>query len=447
MTDHPLPFIEHLTEAAAHLPGGPTAAALRQRGLDHWCALGLPGRRSEAFKYTRLDGLKDIGFHAAPLRDPHPAADIPAGDALTGDAHVVVMVNGRCSPHLSDLDRLPDGVKLDSLRAVLESEPESLDDLLGRQINTEHHPFAALNTGLLADGVVLTIAPGTTLERPIHLIHVGETADHALAVHPRVLVRLGQGSAATLLESRIGVGGAPCLMNSVTEILLEAEATLDHVSLLNLPEGFTSLALAGIDLGQKARYHGFIMGLGAGMARHETRIRLSGEQAHAGLDAAAVLAGNQHLDITTLIEHAVPQCTSTQTVKSVLDDSARGVVQGKVVVAPDAQKTDARQQFRALLLSPKAEADTKPELEIYADDVACAHGAATGALDAEQLFYLTSRGIDPRTARGLLIEGFLAEALERVPGGAHGPRDSLADLLARRLSGRLAATPDAEATP
>jgi Fe-S cluster assembly protein SufD len=296
-----------------------------------------------------------------------------------------------------------------------------------------HGPLADLNTASFHDGVVVHLAAGTVMETPLHIISVGAAVDHPVDFHPRIVVVLEDGAQATIVESHCGVVDQPYLSNGVVEIRLGAGARLRHVKLQDeAPEGW-HVALHAVTLAEDAFYHATVLHTGSRLARHEARVRLSGARAEARLDGAIIADGTSHLDDTILVAHDAPHCTSRQLWKSVLDGKARGVFQGKVRVARGAVKTDAHQLSRALLLSPQAEADGKPELEIYADDVKCGHGSAIGALDDDALFYLTSRGIDRRQARRMLIEAFIGEVVDGIEDPA--VRQAVAGLVGRRLGG------------
>jgi Fe-S cluster assembly protein SufD len=282
------------------------------------------------------------------------------------------------------------------------------DPDFGPLAQPEREPLVALNTALAEDGAVLDIAPGIDAGT----IELASLAANAAPFHPRHTIRLGTGARLTLLET--AESSAACLHNPVMTVILAAGAHLTHVRLQDeAPDAF-HLSTLYVDVGEDATYDGFTLNLGARITRTECHARLSGPRAVAHLNGAQLLSGTQHADFTSIVHHAEPHGTSRQTVKNVLNGRARGVFQGRIEVARGAQKTDGYQMNQALLLSPDAEIDTKPELEIFADDVKCSHGATVGELDADQLFYLRARGIDEAGARAMLIRAFLTEALETV---------------------------------
>lgn len=405
-----------MLDAAPPASGPAWLAALRGEGLASYEAQGLPGRRSEAWKYTRIDTLlKKLAFVPAPAAAP---AQVPEG-ALRCDGPRLVLVNGRFAPELSALGALPKGVAVRSLADALAADPAAVEPHLGRLQPLDGYPFAALNTGVLGDGLVIHIKDGALVEAPLHVISIAQGEGEgggAVAFHPRLLVTVGAGAVATLLESHVGSGET--LSNTVTEITVGADAVLHHYKVQNEDAAATHLAATQAVVGAKAVYEAFALSFGARLARHDIRVCLDGEGAEARVNGAYAADSGQHMDTSSFIDHALPHCTSAQTYKGVVDGTGRGVFQGRINVRRDAQGTNGHQLHKALLLSRKAEVDTKPELTIYADDVQCSHGATCGELDQDQLFYLRARGLDEAEARGLLIEGFLDDVIDSVSSDA-----------------------------
>ena len=401
---------------APALPGAglPWLDALRDEGR-RLSANGLPSNRSEAWKYTSLAPLTELEF-------PHPAAT--EGHALTADLGPgafdaleglsVVFVNGRLSAEHSRLDGLPGGLHARGLAQGLADNPAGIEALIGSAKSLNGDLMAAFNAAFAADGCIVETAPGAVIDQPIRLRFVAAPGSAPLAYHPRVIVRLGAGSRLTLIECHEGPAGVPTWSNPLVHIQVGEGAKLNHVKLQIEGEGAYHTALTKALLASEARYESHLLALGARLARHEIHVRFDGEGGNCQLRGGYLARGSQHVDNTTVIDHAVPNCESREVYKGVLDDAARGVFQGKIVVRQDAQKTDGHQLNRTLLLSRKAEIDTKPELEIYADDVKCSHGATAGEPEADQLFYLRSRGLDHRTALALIVEGFMGELLEEI---------------------------------
>ena len=404
------------TNLAAGLPGAgaPWLDALRADGAKRFAGLGLPTRKDEAWKYTDLSALARSRF--APCCGAAPAprrAEIPA--PLVADGPQAVFINGRFDAELSTLGGAPEGVTALPLAQAMTQEPELLETYLGRVAELGRKPLVALNTAWLADGFVLHLAGGVTLTRPIELVFWGDAAagDDRSAWHPRHLIVLDPGARATVVERHIGRTGGH-FANSVTEIAVAAGAALRHYRMQDEPGDAVHIATTEVVLSAGAAYEGFVLSTGAALARNQIAVTLQGEGATASVNGAYMGRASQITDTTTLIDHAAPGCTSSQTYKGVLDERSRGVFQGRIVVRKDAQKSDGHQSNRAILLSDRAEIDAKPELEIYADDVKCGHGATAGELDDDALFYLRARGIPEHEARGLLIDAFIDGAIGEI---------------------------------
>ena len=362
----------------------------RQKALARFAEAGLPTPRQEAWKYTNLVGLK--GFDFARSEAP-PALD--AAPALLPQArHRIVFANGAFRPELSRLE------------GPLATLAQAREDEIGAVAERDASPLVALNEGLARDGYLLRLPAGLVLDEPIEVVHVMTGG----AAHLRNLIVAGQGARATILERHLGLGDAESATNAVTEVDLGAEAAVRIWKLQEESAGAHHLAFTAARLAANARFESATLTLGARLSRNETHVRLDGQGAACRLDGAYALRGRQVCDNTTVVTHAAPDCESRQTFKGAIDDRARGVFQGKVWVAQDAQKTDGRQLSQALLLSDQAEIDAKPELHIYADDVKCSHGATAGELDPDAMFYLRARGVPEAEARGLLIEAFLNDA-------------------------------------
>ena len=404
--------------------GPPWIDALRRNALACYRDQGLPTPRGEAWKYTNLRRLERIAFAPSPLESA-PAAEIPHGIAELDGAYRAVFVNGRFDASQSRLDDLPDGVEIGSLEAT---DSDLLEPYLGRIADTSIHPLAALNTAYMADGLYMKLAEGAVLDAPLHLISIASAPDTALRFHPRHLVILGANSVATLVESHVGAGET--FANTVSEIDLGAGAVLNHYKLQNEGPDALHIALSQIRLADRASYDGFVLQTGARLARNEIRAHL-GSLVECRLNGAYLGSGDQHIDNTTFIDHAAPGSTSREVYKGVLDDRARGVFQGKILVREGAQKTNGHQLNKTLLLSRGTEIDTKPELEIYADDVKCSHGATTGELDEDALFYLQTRGIDLAQARAMLVAAFIGDVVAQIQ--AEQPRAAFQAVVDRWL--------------
>lgn len=373
--------------------------------------LGLPSTKVEAWKYTNLQALAKLNPVPA---EALPAIDLERIERLLPEgleAWRILLGNGRWRDDLSRLGGLPDGIEIAPLTEAVRRWPEFVTASLGRA-GGDHSMIHALNAAYALDGAVIRVRPGARLERPIHVIFVNQGGDPVPAIHARLLLALGAGSEATLIESHVGQGDDTYWTTPVTDITLESEAQLRHIKYQDEGPGAIHLGLSEARLGRGSHYRHLLLSIGGRLARNELRAAMAAEGASVTLDGAYLGRGRQHVDNTTDIVHAAPRCRSREVYKGVLDGQARGVFQGRIVVEPGAQGTDGHQLSRAILLSDGAEIDTKPMLEIYADDVKCSHGATAGALDADWLHYLRTRGIGEVEARRLLVEGFLGEILD-----------------------------------
>jgi Fe-S cluster assembly protein SufD len=342
-------------------------------------------------------------------------------------------VNGRFRADLSDLDGLPRGVRIAGLAEVLRDEPSVLEPLLGRIAIRADKPMAALNAAHLEDGLCVFVDEGVVLDKPLHIVSIGVTCgDDPACFYPRLLVSVGQGGVATIIESHVGEGAY--FSNIVAEIAVGVDAVLNHYKVQDESLEAYHIADTTVRLEDRSTYDGFVFQSGGLLARNEIHASLDGENIECRVNGAYLGAGKQHIDNTAFIDHMKPSSRSREVCKGVLDDESRAVFQGKILVRKDAQKTDGFQLNKALLLSRGAEIDSKPELEIYADDVKCSHGATVGELDADALFYLRARGIDEAAARNLLISAFVAEAVEEIQ--SMRVRDALSDLVRARLAAR-----------
>ncbi len=431
-------YARAFAETRAGLPGAGRSEIEQRReaALARFVRHGIPTTRVEAWKFTSLAPLTRAVFRpaeaAAPRSKPSPASI--SLWRLPAPALCAVFVGGRFRPELSDLANLPAGVRIGSLGQDLAAGGAGAAALLGDDGGDRGEALVALNAAFAADGAHVVIAAGVKLDRPLQILVLAPSASDAGVVHPRHAIVLGAGAEATILETYAGVpGSAVSWTNAVTRVSLGEGARLAHAKLQAEDVGAFHLAATEVRLARGAAFEGFALNLGAAMSRNEIDVRMLGADAACRLAGVTLARGRQHGDATTRIDHAAPRGTSHQEFRAVVDDEAHAVFQGRVRVAPDAQKTDARQSTRALLLSESAQADAKPELEILADDVKCSHGAAIGDLDRAALFFLRARGISEAAARAMLIEAFAGETLAAI---ASGPvRDHLMAAFAAWLEG------------
>jgi Fe-S cluster assembly protein SufD len=400
--------------ARDRLPGTGRVAEARSAAFEAYDRVGLPHRRLEDWKYTDMRAL---------MREVLPLAPAPDAAALKLAAAAVklqsikglrrlVLVDGVFVPKLSELDGLEKGVAVGTLRGVLESGEATLQAQLLTLDNA--NPMVALNTAMMTDGVVIQIANGVVLTQPLQIIHVA-TGTTPAAMFTRSLLRLGKDAGATLVESYIAADGAKTYqVHDSLVIAIGDNSRLDHVRLVEDSREAVNISSAVITLGAHAHFNTFGMTSGAAVSRYQATITFAGEGSRVETNGVNLLNGRQHADTTLFMDHAVPHCASREVFRAVADDRAHSVFQGRIIVRPHAQKTDAKMMTRALLLSDEAEADNKPELEIFADDVTCGHGATTGALDESLLFYLRARGLSEKEAQALLIQAFVGEAIESI---------------------------------
>ncbi|MEO5374702.1 MAG: Fe-S cluster assembly protein SufD [Alphaproteobacteria bacterium] len=422
------PFLDRQAETGQGAGG--RLAEVRRAGLARYGAVGLPTTRAEAWKYTTLNALRKIAFVPAALAASPPVVDaLPAGRVLAVAGCRIVLVNGRMTPALSDLASLPAGVTVETLDAALER-----DWVRAALERAPEEPLEALNAAYAGDGVVIAVAAGAEVTLPLHLVSVGAAGTEPVMAHPRVVVALGRGARLTLLESQVGFGGTPYFGNTVVDVSLAEGAALGHYVLQNGADDASLIGSTRVVVERRAVYEAMILTVGGALCRNDLRVTLAGEGAECRVGGAYAADGHRHVDNTLMIDHAVPDTVSRQVFKGVLDGHARGVFQGRILVRRDAQRTDGRQVHKALLLSRTAEVDCKPELEIYADDVKCAHGATAGELDEDAMFYLRARGLDPETARGLLIEAFLDDVIDGI--GVEAVREAMADVVRDWLARR-----------
>ncbi|MGE4064008.1 MAG: Fe-S cluster assembly protein SufD [Rhodospirillaceae bacterium] len=394
---------------AAALPGPDSA---RRAARARLLAEGLPGPKREEWRFTPLRALAKIPFLPAPA-DIDVSAELAHVTPVPG-ALRLVLVNGRYRPDLSDRIAEP------GLSVSEAASPDLEIDL----------PLAVLNAAYMSGGV--SINARGVVARPVHLISIGGAGREPAAFHPRLSVSVAPAAKLTIFESHRGLPGEIYLANPVTTISVGTAGVLRRYVLVQEDSQAYHLATTIADVAANARLDAFHLGVGGGTVRQEINVDFVGEGAKVRLNGAYALAGSSHHDFTTFMNHDVPHCTSSQVFKGVVDGQSHGVYQGRVLVARHAQKTDGQQLHKALFLSRGPQIDCKPELEIYADDVKCGHGATTGELDPDQLFYLAARGIDPEAARRLLVQAFLADALENVEdASAH-------EMLAAEISGWLA---------
>jgi Fe-S cluster assembly protein SufD len=386
----------------------------REEAMERFAELGFPTTHQEAWKYTNLASMATIPFQPVESHDAQSALTLKDLEPmLWAGASRLVFVNGWYSQELSSGEQLPAGVTVESLAAAV-SQNEEVEEYLARYADYRSHPFIALNTSSWQDGAYLRIAKGTAVEQPVHLVFVSTSSGAAVVSHPRTLIVAERDSQATVVESYFGLGSGVCFSNAVTEVALGENAVIDHYKIQIEKDRSYHLATLRATEGRGANFSSCSIALGGQLARNEVGVLLEAEGAECTLNGLYLATGSRHVDNSTTIDHAKPHGTSQEFYKGILDGRATAAFNGRIIVRKDAQKTNAMQQNKNLLLSEDAVVDTTPQLEILADDVRCTHGATIGQLDREALFYLCSRGIGQKQARSLLTYAFAGDILDRV---------------------------------
>lgn len=421
------------SRARDRLPGDDVIAAQREAAFGVFAKEGLPHRRVEEWKYT---DLRMLMREAKPLASPPDAAAkarAKEAGALLGDVETrrLVFVDGAFVPELSDTAAMEHGLAIASLADALGQGDAALTAHLGK-LAPSSDVAVALNTALMGDGAVIRIAADATIERPLHLLFVASAKPAASFV--RSLVVVEHGARVMLIESHEGPSGSDYQVNAAVEMFVGDQAHVDHVKIIDEGADALHVSTLAAAIGAHARFNSFTFTAGGAVVRNQLFLKFDGEGTLAAIRGASLLKGRQHADTTLVANHIARDCQSREMFKTVLDGEAHGVFQGRIIVRPHAQKTDAKMMTQALLLSERAEADNKPELEIFADDVQCGHGATAGALDDELKFYLMARGIPGAEAEALLIQAFLGEAIEGIEHA--GLREALMESVATWLKAR-----------
>jgi Fe-S cluster assembly protein SufD len=386
-----------------HIDGEPERVRrIREQATERFNSLGWPTTRLEEWKYTSLAPLTNIDWKNDPSEGDDPVS--PFGDRPIAE---LIFVNGRLHANRTTLANEHPGIRILPMREAMESE--SFAQHFARYADYEKHALTALNTALWQDGAFIEIAPGTTVEGFIHLLFVG---DDGAASHHRNLIVAGRGSQITVVESFFGKG--TYFTNTVTEVVAGDGTVVDHYKFENESIDAFHVGTLQIHQDRASNVASRTVAIGGGLVRNEINVALTGEGASLSMEGLFVLSGKQHVDNHTVIDHVAPHCDSVELFKGILDENARGIFDGRIIVEPDAVKTSSRQTNRNLLLSETAVVDSKPSLEIHNDDVKCNHGSTIGQLDEEALFYLRARGIGEEDARNLLVYAFASEIVERM---------------------------------
>lgn len=410
-----LRFAEQAVAASvADAPG--TLKALRTAGAEAFKSLGFPTTREEDWHYTNVSAIASAQFEVAVDRAPDGAVQAATLAPYTfgGSWPLVVFVNGRFDAALSSLDALPEGVRVMPLAQAATDEPELLSRFLGTAVTPSRDGFSALNAAFAGEGMLVHVAKEMVSETPVHILHLVDTAGANVMSHPRHLLVTERHAKASVVESYIGLADVPYFTNAVVEAFVEDGATLQLVRIQRESRSAQHVSTVEARQGRDSHFIAFTFQTGASLSRSNVYTVLAGEGCGCTINGLYMLDGQQHGDHQTRVEHVAPNCFSREQYKGLLDERSHGVFNGKVYVHPDAQKTDGKQTNNTLLLSQDAQIDTKPQLEIFADDVKCTHGATVGRIDETALFYLKSRGVSAPLARQLLMYAFAADVLETI---------------------------------
>ncbi|HHL73297.1 MAG TPA: Fe-S cluster assembly protein SufD [Bacteroidetes bacterium] len=408
--------------------------AVRKKAIARFAELGFPSTRNEDWKYTNIAPLLKHQFQPV-AEAPDIAAESLAPFLFKGlDADRLVFVNGVYNEALSSVSNLPDGVILDTLENAFTTHADTVTQALGKTVSYEEETFSALNTAFARTGVFLSVPAGVVLERPLYILHVSKTEGREFLAAPRNLFLFGDNSQARLVEGHYNLDGGTSFKNSVTEISVGADALVEHVRIQDESKDAFHFATTQVEQATGSNYTSVAIDLGGSLVRNNLNVHLAEERCEAHLIGFYFGSGRQLIDNHTMIDHAVPNCESNELYKGILDDRAHGVFNGKVMVRPDAQKTNAFQQNQAILLSDDAHIDSKPQLEIFADDVKCSHGATVGELDDESLFYLRARGIGEQEAHAMLRLAFARDIFNYIKIDA--VRERLEELVVERFNNK-----------
>ncbi len=429
------PYVDAFARLRPALAGStvPWVQQTRDTALSRFAEQGFPTARDEEWKYTNVTPIQRHVFvppERALVRHV-TAAQLEPFLLADQACHRIVFLDGYYAADLSALGVLPAGGTVSSLAAALEREAAALQPHLGRYAPTDKYGFSALNTAFLVDGAYVRAAPSTSFANPIHILFVSTDKGDSVLAQPRNLIVAEPGSHITVVESFVSLADSTYFTNAITEVSVADNAVVEHYKLgLESPNAFH---IGGLYVQQKAnaRFTSHNISLGGVLVRNTIQSSFDAEGGECVLNGLYAISGRQHVDNHTRLDHAQPHCTSREFYKGVLDGRARAVFTGRIVVHPDAQHTDARQQNNNLMLSGHAEVDTKPQLEIYADDVKCAHGTTVGQLDQDAIYYLRSRGIDEEAARSVLTYAFANDILSRI--GIASVRSHIEHMLAARL--------------
>jgi len=424
-------YLESFTEFQKRAAGRklPWLRKLRESAFARFCEVGFPTTHDEDWRFTNVSEIAKTSFELS--RDSSVRKQEVEQFGVAGVGSQLVFVNGQFSRELSAIGQLPAGVSVNSLAEEISANSSSVESYLGRYLDIRRDAFSALNTAFAEDGGYVHVRRGVVLTDPIYLLFISTASDKPLMSHPRNLIVVENEAQGTIIEDYVSIGETAAFSNTATELIAGDNATVSHYMIEREHRQAFNISTLRIQQGRSANISSHSVLLGGGLVRNNVHPVLAGEGGECLINGLFIGNGRQHLDNYMQVEHASPHCASRQFYNGILDDHAHGVFHGRIIVHKDAQKTDAKQTNRNLLLSDDSRIDTKPQLEIYADDVKCTHGATIGQIEENALFYLRSRGIDEISARKLLLLAFANECLDRMAPGV--ARDHVEKLIQAHL--------------
>ncbi|NOY59676.1 MAG: Fe-S cluster assembly protein SufD [Calditrichaeota bacterium] len=406
---------------------------LRKAALQRVKKNGFPSIREEEWRFTNVSSIESMNFKPVDEKEQEEIGRNTLQEYLFEDLtpNRLVFVNGRFSSQLSSLSGLAQNIKFENLALELKNNPDVLLPYLAKQADYKKHAFTALNTAFLSEGAFIYIPNNIIVDEPLYILYISRDGGESFVTHPRNLYVVGSNAQVKIIESYVGFGEEKYFTNPVSEIILNENAIVDHYKIQQENKSAYHIGVTQVHLKKDSNYRSNSFSFGSVLARNDINTVLDGEGAECTLNGLYMANGKQHVDNHTLIDHAKPRCNSHELYKGILDDRARAVFSGKIYVRPDAQKTDAIQSNQNLLLSEDAIVDTKPQLEIFADDVRCTHGGTVGQLDDEGVFYLRSRGISKHYARNIMIQAFAGQVTHKIK--LEGLREKVEGLVFSRL--------------
>ncbi|QQS35241.1 MAG: Fe-S cluster assembly protein SufD [Ignavibacteriales bacterium] len=405
---------------------------LRKEAIDNFSKLNFPNTKDEEWKYTNISPLLNHKFISAKREAAEIKIDISKFLFSKDEHSIITFINGIYSKKNSKIKDLPCGVVVESLSSVEKSNPELVKKYFGKFATTNDNIFTALGTAFVNDGVFIHIPDNKVIEDIIHILYITDANDDSIVVQPRNLIIAGKNSQATIIEHYLSLSDSTYFTNSITEVIVDENAFIDHIKLQEESQNAFHISRMEVDLERSSNFTSHAISFGAQLSRNDINARFNDEGGECTLNGLFLTEDKQLCDTHTLIDHAKPHCNSHEHYKGILNDKSRGVFNGKVLVRKDAQKTNAFQQNNNIILTKDALVNTKPQLEIFADDVKCSHGATVGQLDADAMFYLKSRGIGDDAGKAILIHAFASDVVQSIK--IEAIRNYLEEILTKKFN-------------